>query len=80
MTKNDTIAGFDWRGGCEIVTTGIYIWSKPFIRVNQSGEEVRPTIKFQCYDFIKIVCLFFFSSEVFFHLVTLPFSVNGSKF
>nr|XP_022335972.1 atlastin-2-like isoform X2 [Crassostrea virginica] len=40
LTENDTIKGFEWRSGCDLVTTGIYIWSKPYIRVNKSGQKV----------------------------------------
>ncbi|XP_078337258.1 atlastin-3-like isoform X2 [Crassostrea virginica] len=40
LTDDDVIDGFEWRGGRHGVTTGILIWSKPFIRVNKYGEKV----------------------------------------
>ena len=40
LTDDDVIDGFEWRGGRHRVTTGILIWSKPFIRVNKYGEKV----------------------------------------
>lgn len=40
LNKDDKIKGFEWHGGTERVTTGIQIWSKPFILKNKFGEEV----------------------------------------
>ena len=40
LTDDDVIDGFEWRGGCHGVTTGILIWSKPFICVDKYGKEV----------------------------------------
>ncbi|XP_061197696.1 atlastin-1-like [Saccostrea echinata] len=37
---DDVIEGFEWRGGSERVTSGIHIWSKPFIRENSFGEKI----------------------------------------
>ncbi|GFN99090.1 Atlastin-3, partial [Plakobranchus ocellatus] len=34
------LEGFSWRGGSERDTTGILMWSEPFIVKNRSGEEV----------------------------------------
>ena len=51
LREDDTIEGFEWSGGCEQVTSGIHIWSKPFIHVKETGERVMCT----CYIFI--VCL-----------------------
>ena len=35
------LTGFSWRGGVKRHTTGIYVWSKPFITQLPSGEKVR---------------------------------------
>lgn len=43
LSENDKIEGFEWRGGCELVTSGIQIWSKPFVCENKFGEKVRFT-------------------------------------
>lgn len=40
LRKNDKIKGFKWRGGTERVTSGIHIWSKPFICENKDGEKI----------------------------------------
>lgn len=40
LGKDDKIEGFEWRSGTEGVTTGIQIWSKPFILEDKSGKEV----------------------------------------
>lgn len=40
LRKDDKIKGFEWRGGTERVTSGIHIWSKPFICENKNGEKV----------------------------------------
>lgn len=34
------LGGFSWRGGCERETTGILLWSEPFITTLPSGEKV----------------------------------------
>lgn len=65
LTENDTIKGFEWRSGCDLVTTGIYIWSKPYIRVNKSGQKVRSSIKFQYYNLIKIVFIDSYHNVIF---------------
>ncbi|CAN0473410.1 unnamed protein product [Hapterophycus canaliculatus] len=31
---------FEWRGGVERMTTGIWVWSEPFIRKTGEGKEV----------------------------------------
>ncbi|KAG8468324.1 hypothetical protein KFE25_013407 [Diacronema lutheri] len=36
----EALTGFSWRGGKERETTGIWMWSRPFIRALPSGEEV----------------------------------------
>lgn len=40
MSEDDKIEGFEWRGGSDRVTSGILIWSEPFIRENKFGEKV----------------------------------------
>lgn len=40
LSKNDKIEGFEWRGGSKRVTSGIQIWSKPFVSENKLGEKV----------------------------------------
>lgn len=37
---DEPLTGFSWRGGVERNTTGIYMWSKPFIKRLPSGQEV----------------------------------------
>jgi atlastin len=38
---DEKLTGFPWRGGSERFTTGILMWSEPFIvRIPQTGEEV----------------------------------------
>lgn len=43
LSEHDKIEGFEWRGGSERVTSGIQIWSKPFVCENKFGEKVRFT-------------------------------------
>lgn len=31
---------FAWRGGVERMTTGIWMWSEPFVRRTEGGKEV----------------------------------------
>lgn len=38
--EEEPLVGFSWRGGFERDTTGILIWSKPFITTLPSGDEV----------------------------------------
>ncbi|KAI0980188.1 hypothetical protein GJ496_004807 [Pomphorhynchus laevis] len=38
--KNEPLTGFHWRGGCERDTTGIIMWSKPFIVKKSNGEAI----------------------------------------
>lgn len=40
MEDNGTLKGFSWRGGSKRETTGIWMWSKPYIIKLASGEEV----------------------------------------
>lgn len=44
LSERDKIEGFEWRGGSERVTSGIQIWSKPFVCQNKFGEKVHFTI------------------------------------
>ncbi|ESO07142.1 hypothetical protein HELRODRAFT_98540 [Helobdella robusta] len=37
---NDPLIGFQWRGGSERLTSGILIWSEPYIIRNNKGDEV----------------------------------------
>ena len=40
-TDEERLTGFSWRSGSERETTGILMWSKPFIAtLPQTGEEV----------------------------------------
>lgn len=41
LNKDEKIEGFEWRGGTSRVTTGIQIWSEPFILEKRNGEKVR---------------------------------------
>jgi len=39
--EDEPLTGFSWRGGIERDTTGILMWSKPFVTTLPStGEEV----------------------------------------
>ena len=37
---NEPLTGFHWRGGADRDTTGIHMWSEPFLVTLPSGEEV----------------------------------------
>ncbi len=36
----EVLTGFSWRGGSERETTGILLWSKPYLCTLPDGEEV----------------------------------------
>lgn len=36
----EPLTGFSWRGGFERDTTGILMWSEPFMATLPTGEEV----------------------------------------
>ena len=38
--QDERLTGFPWKGGSERFTTGILMWSEPFIVKVPSGEEV----------------------------------------
>ena len=38
--EEEPLVGFSWRGGFERDTTGILMWSQPFIATLPSGEQV----------------------------------------
>lgn len=42
--EEEPLVGFSWRGGFERDTTGILMWSKPFITTLPSGDEVSQSI------------------------------------
>lgn len=40
-TEGETsLRSFEWRGGVERMTTGIWVWSEPFVRRTEGGKEV----------------------------------------
>lgn len=39
--ENEPLKGFDWRGGAGRHTTGMLMWSEPFLMSLPDGEEVR---------------------------------------
>lgn len=41
LRKDDKIKGFEWRGGTERVTSGIHIWSKPYVKIKMEKRLVR---------------------------------------
>ena len=44
-TENESLTGFSWRGGSDRETTGILMWSRPFIAtVPETGEEVSEVV------------------------------------
>ncbi|KAA0202398.1 hypothetical protein HAZT_HAZT010307 [Hyalella azteca] len=45
-------AVFKWRGGIEGETTGINIWSKPFVFTKPSGEKVSNKLMFEDLRFV----------------------------
>lgn len=36
----EPLRSFEWRGGSERMTTGIWMWSEPFVRRTEDGKEV----------------------------------------
>ena len=40
-SDDQPLEGFSWRGGAERETTGIQIWSEPFLCTLSNGETVR---------------------------------------
>lgn len=40
LHAEQSLDGFSWRGGSDRDTTGIIIWSQPFIVTDRNGEEV----------------------------------------
>lgn len=36
----EALRSFEWRGGVERMTTGIWVWSEPFVRRTEGGKEV----------------------------------------
>lgn len=34
------LRSFEWRGGSERMTTGIWMWSEPFVRRTEAGKDV----------------------------------------
>ncbi|XP_029189350.2 atlastin-1-like [Acropora millepora] len=38
--ETEALEGFSWRGGSERDTTGILLWSKPYIKTLPNGEEI----------------------------------------
>jgi atlastin len=40
-SEDESLTGFSWRSGCDRETTGILMWSRPFIAtIPETGEEV----------------------------------------
>ncbi|KAK8787066.1 hypothetical protein V5799_023159 [Amblyomma americanum] len=39
-SKDETLEGFSWRGGCERDTTGILLWDEVFLVTTSEGKEV----------------------------------------
>ena len=50
--ETEALEGFSWRGGSERDTTGILMWSKPYICTLTNGEEVRTDI----YVYSMLIC------------------------
>ncbi|CAM9758698.1 unnamed protein product, partial [Laminaria digitata] len=38
--EESALRSFAWRGGVEPMTTGIWVWSEPFVRRTEGGKEV----------------------------------------
>lgn len=38
--QGEALRSFEWRGGVERMTTGIWVWSEPFVRRTEGGKEV----------------------------------------
>lgn len=56
-SESEPLEGFSWRGGSERETTGIQMWSEPFICTLSSGETVSSLIYNHGYDCIQRYCL-----------------------
>jgi atlastin len=39
--EDEPLKGFDWRGGATRHTTGMIMWSEPFVLTLPDGEEVK---------------------------------------
>ncbi|XP_015776547.1 PREDICTED: atlastin-1-like [Acropora digitifera] len=46
--ETEALEGFSWRGGSERDTTGILLWSKPYIKTLPNGEEVGNGVLSEC--------------------------------
>jgi len=49
------LGGFSWRGGAERETTGILMWSEPFLMRTEGGEEVDLQVFCMCHDELRLV-------------------------
>ncbi|CAM9326299.1 unnamed protein product [Pylaiella littoralis] len=38
--EGETLRSFEWRGGVERMTTGIWMWSEPFVKRTEGGKEI----------------------------------------
>lgn len=59
LNDDDTIQGFEWRNGTDVVTYGIQIWSKPFIFENSSNEKV-------CFHLVYFMVYYMYNSVAVF--------------
>ena len=60
-SDDEPLTGFHWKRGSERDTTGIIMWSEPFILKNSSNEDVSKWLKF-CHEFFNT----FFSFRLLF--------------
>lgn len=38
--EEQPLRSFEWRGGADRMTTGIWMWSEPFVRRTEGGKDV----------------------------------------
>lgn len=75
-TNNQPLSGFSWRGGCERDTTGILMWSEPFVLTTKAGPVAVVLMDTQgCFDNEYTVK----DSATVFALSTMTSSIQGRR-
>lgn len=72
---NDNLNGFSWRGGCERETSGILLWSEPYLTTLPSGEKVKCTFSFIFDPFLTISAVILIVSSRFYYFSILTVSI-----
>ena len=75
-TEHVPLTGFSWRGGIDRETTGILMWSKPFVvTLPTTGEEVCCVPKYTYNDHVHVIA----SVVLYVYLLSLsPHSLSFS--